>query len=248
MKPQNAEGADKDDVAEPDQEKRHRLSENEFERTDRTHHDLLEGSNLALTHHGEGGQTHHLKQRQRSDHPGNEKPALVEPLVEPRLRFEPDAGHRHRRPAAPRSRPRRPFGRKICRDLADVPKGDQCSVGIGPIDDDLQRRAASVLKVAAEPGLDDDRDDRPVMDNVARDFAPAARHIDNIEPRGGDEMRNQAAARAALIQVENRGGHVTHRESRGIPEDHHLNDERNDQPEHHPAVAPKLEKFLHQHH
>ena len=103
LEPERADRGDQHDLGEPDQEERHGLAEDELERPDRRHHDLLERADLALAHDGEGGEVDDHHQRQRADHAGHEEPAAVEVGIVPGPLLERDRG---RRQAAPRSRAR----------------------------------------------------------------------------------------------------------------------------------------------
>ncbi len=61
-------------------------------------------------------------------------------------------------------------------------------------------------------------------------------------------MRYQAAAGLALVEVQDCGRDVIHRESCCVAEDEHLDDHGDYKAKHRPAVALEFEKLFYQHH
>src|SRR5579862_6085757 len=57
-------------------------------------------------------------------------------------------------------------------------------------------------------------------------------------------MRNQLAAFLAMVEVQNRGGDMTHLKAGCVSEDQHLDNRRTDQREARARIAQHLDKFL----
>ena len=95
--------------------------------------------------------------------------------------------------------------------------------------------------------MDQNRDGCSPGIDVACDLVLSVGHINNIEPTGRNEMRDQASARLASVEIEHGRRHMIDGEGRGIPINDHLENERNNQTKHRPSVSSEFEKFLHQH-
>ncbi len=248
LKPQRSNHGDQRHIEEADQKKRQRLAKNELGWADRCHHDLLQRSNLPLTHHCKCGQRDHQNERQAADNSRDKEPPASQVGVIPGSWCKLHRWHHldQLRRDALDAVSLDPL-RKAQRDLRDVSRGDQRRVGIGRIHNHLQRSCLALAQLLRKTGVDLQADCRlALLDQIAK-LARIGELPLNLKVRARCKARNKLAALLRVIQIKHDRWYVANLVVRGIAKDHHLNDGRTNEDEPRPLVAKDLDKLLDQH-
>ena len=174
VEPEHAKNRDQGDFGEPDEEERSRFAQDELDRPDGAHHDLLECADLPFSNHREGREADDLDQGERTDHARDEEPAVLESCVEPRslLEHHGAAGGSRRSPCRPYSGSL--FELELRDDQRDVSQCNERRVRIGSIDRYLQGRRAAVVEVLRETCVDHDGDGGPAGVEIPSDLTLAS--------------------------------------------------------------------------
>src|SRR5581483_10354772 len=248
LKPQRSDRGDQRDVEQTYKKERQGLAENEFSWTDGGNHNLFQGADLAFPHHSEGGQGCHEHQRQAANYSRNKKPAAFQIRVVPRALLKSYVGNLVNELGrdAVDAVLLVVAGEADC-DLVHVAGGDQGSIGIGGIDDDLQRRALSFAKRLSKPRIDLQRDGSvPSIDQVPN-LAIIVGVAAHVEVRTGREPGDEFPAFLATVQIEHCGGDVMNLECGRVTEDEHLRNWRDEEHKARALVAEDLNEFLDEH-
>ena len=137
--------------------------------------------------------------------------------------------------------------REAERDLRDVSRGNERGVGVGGVDDHLQRRGLALEQLLRKAGVDFERKRcLALVDEVAR-LACVGQLRLHVEVGAGGETRDEFAALLAVVEIDDYGRNVVNFKGGGVAEDEHLHDRRTDQDEARALVAHHLDEFLDQH-
>ena len=217
--PEKTDGEDQGRLQEADEDRRHRLADEDFQRRQRSHQQLVEGALLTLPCDRERGQHQSLDHAKSRDQAWHDIPAGLQVRVEP-------GAHLQLHTWLPLAQIARV---ELADQAADVARRHAGGGGVATVQDQLQVAASLPGQALLEIGAHVQHEEGiAAIDDPGNIFHPP-QGLHPLEDPGGVEAGEQFTGRCPVALVKHGVGHVVEVVGRAVAEQQRLHDRRRDE-------------------